>query len=116
MRTRDDLLALDRQRVAMAHSEDAEANDVLVVKSAVIDYAKGNKLFQLLLLDLGNSVLTVRVSYYDKATGEELGRSVISSDTTSRVIPGAFSSRTAVTGVAEGLVDQVTRRKVSGER
>lgn len=116
MRTRDDLLTLDRQRVVMAHAEDEGASGVLVVKSLVIDYAKGNKWLQLLLLDLGNSVLTVRVSYYDKGTREELGRSVVSSDTTSRLIPGTFSWRTAVTGVAEGLVDQVTRRKVGGER
>jgi hypothetical protein len=116
MRTGADLLALDRQRAAEAEAPPAAVADTLVVGSQVIDYARGNRWLQLLLLDLGNAVLTLRFSYYDKTTGEELGRSVISSDTSSRIIPSTFSSRTALAGVAEGLVDQVTRRKLGAER
>jgi hypothetical protein len=86
------------------------------VTSEVIDYAKGNKLVQLLLLDLGNAIVTLRFSYFDKVTGEELGRSVISSDNSSKVVPSVLSPRTALSGLSEGLVDQVTRRKVAGER
>ena len=45
------------------------ASATLVVRSQVIDYAKGNKFLQLLFLDLGNGVLTMRFSYLDKVTG-----------------------------------------------
>ncbi len=114
MRTWDDLAAFDRQRREAASAD--TPGGTLVVESQVIDYAPGNKLLQLLFLDLGNAVLTVRVSYFDKATGERLGASIISSDNSSSVIPSAFSLRTAVTGVVGGLVDQVTRRKVAAER
>ncbi len=116
MRTWDDLLAFDRQRQAEAKAPERVSNETLLVRCQVIDYAKGNKFLQLLFLDLGNAVLTLRFSYYDKNSGEELGRSVISSDNSSKAIPSAFSTRTALTGVVEGLVDQVTRRKIAGER
>ena len=112
LRTWSDLRAFDRQREASA----VASTETLVVRSQVIDYAKGNKWLQLLMLDLGNAVLTVRVAYFDKATGEELGRSVISSDTSSKVIPSALTTRSPLNGLAEGLVDQVTRRKVAGEQ
>ena len=117
MRGWNDLAEFDRQRKIAAEAvEPAEASGTLVVKSQVVDYAKGNKVLQLLPLDLGNGILTVRFSYFDKDTGEELGRSVISSDNSSKVVPSLVSPRTALTGIAEGLVDQVTRRKVSAER
>jgi hypothetical protein len=114
MRTWDDLLRFDRLRHEAA-AQQASAG-TLVVRCQVIDYSKGNKFLQLLFIDLGNSLLTIRVSYYDQATGEELGSSVISSDNSSSVIPSAVSMRTALTGVIGGLVDQVTRRKLAGER
>ncbi len=82
----------------------------------VIDYAKGNKFLQLVPLDLGNAVLTVRFSYYDMETGEELGRQVVSSDNSSKVVPSVISPRNALTGIVEGMVDQVTRRKVAAEQ
>jgi hypothetical protein len=113
MRTRDDMLAFDRARHAAAS---VLANATLVVRCEVIDYAKGHRLLQLLPIDRGNSVLTLRFSFYDKGSGEELGRSVVSSDNSSKVIPSAFTSRTALIGVISGLVDQVTRRKIAGER
>lgn len=115
MRSEDDLVAFDRQRQAAANAPDV-ASATLVVRSQVIDYAKGNKFLQLLLLDLGNGVLTMRFSYLDKVTGEELGSNVISSDNSSKVVPSLLSPRSALSGVAEGLADQVTRRKVAGER
>jgi hypothetical protein len=113
MRSEEDLLAFDRQRRAAA---DVPESATLVVKSQVIDYTKGNKLLQLLLLDLGNGVLTMRFTYVDKVTSEELGSNVISSDNSSKVVPSLLSPRSAMSGVAEGLADQVTRRKVAGER
>ncbi len=117
MRTWNDLVQFDRQReIAAESSEGVEASGTLVVTSQIIDYAKGNKVLQLLPLDLGNGILSVRFSYFDKDTGEELGRSVISSDNSAKLVPSLVSPRTALSGIAEGLVDQVTRRKVSAER
>jgi hypothetical protein len=116
MRSWSDLVAFDRQRAAAAASGATTSGRTLVVRCEVIDYTKGNKWLQFLALDLGNSILTLRFSYYDETTGEELGRTVVSSDNSSSVIPSAFSTRNALTGVIEGLVDQVTRRKLAGER
>ena len=113
MRGPQDLIAMDRQR---ASAERQRATDTLVVSSQVIDYSEGNKFLQLLFLNWGNALVTLRLSYLDGATGEELGRSVISSDNSSKVVPSVLSTRTALSGVAEGLVDQVTRRKVGAER
>ena len=115
MRTEEDLLAFDHQRQAAADAP-ASASTTLVVRSEVIDYTKGNKFLQLLFLDLGNGVLTMRFTYVDKVTGEALGGNVISSDNSSKVVPGLLSPRSALSGVAEGLADQVTRRKMAGER
>jgi hypothetical protein len=113
MRPAADMAAMDRDRDAAAGDK---APDTLVVTNEVIDYARGNKFTQLLLLNLGNGLMTIRLSYFDKATGEELGRSVVSSDTSSKVVPSLLSPRTPLAGVAEGVVDQVTRRKVAAER
>lgn len=113
MRTWDDLVAFDAERRAAGARE---AVDTLIVRCQVIDYAKGNKLLQLLMIDLGDAILTLRISYYDKASGEELGRSIVSSNNASKGLPSAFSPRTELTGAIEGLVDQVTRRKLAGER
>ena len=113
-----DMQAFDEQRrLAALHEEHhGERAGVLSIVGEVIDYAKGNRLLQLLPVDLWNSLLTVRFSYYDMETGEELGRQVVSSDNSSKVVPGAFSPRNALTGIREGLVDQITRRKVAAER
>jgi hypothetical protein len=113
LRSGADMAEMDRERAAAAG---APPLATLVVTSNVIDYAKGNKFAQLLFLNLGNAVVTLRLSYYDKATGEELGRSVISSDNSSKVVPSLVSPRSALTGVVEGLVDQVTRRQVAAEQ
>ena len=112
MRPATDLPLMDAARADAARDLD----DTLVVRDEVIDYARGNKWLQLLFLNLGNGLVTLRLSYFDKATGEEVGRSVISSDNSSKVVPSLLSSRTPLVGVAEGLVDQVVRRKVAAER
>ena len=116
MRGLDDMVAFDRERIATAACGERCSGPTLVVQCQVIDFAKGNRWLQLLALDIGNSVLTLRCSYFDKISGEELGRSVISSDNSSKVIPSAVTSRTPIAGVVDGLVDQVTRRKIAGER
>ncbi|HEY1302075.1 MAG TPA: hypothetical protein VGF24_00910 [Vicinamibacterales bacterium] len=111
MRPAAELGASDRLR------EDARQRaETLVITTEVIDYAPGNKWMQLLFLDLGNAVLTVRLSLFDKATGTELGRSVISSDNASKVVPSVLSPRSPLRGIAEGLADQVTRRQLGAER
>jgi hypothetical protein len=114
LRSAAEMTRFDRERDA-AEREPAH-DSTLVVTSEVIDYARGNKFLQLLAMDLGNGVLTLRFSYWDKLTGEELGRSVVSSDNSSKVVPSLLSPRTSLSGVSEGLVDQVTRRKVAAER
>jgi hypothetical protein len=111
MRPKTDLPLMDAERASAR-----QLDDTMVVSDEVIDYARGNKWLQLLFLNLGNGLVTLRLSYYDKATGEEIGRSVISSDNSSKVVPSLLSSRTPLVGVAEGLVDQVVRRKVAAER
>ncbi len=116
MRGWDDMATFDRQRQAAASAPESVPGNTLVVRCQVIDYSKGNRFLQLLFIDLGNAVLTLRCSYFDKTSGDELGRSVISSDNSSKVIPSVLSARTALTGVISGLVDQVTRRKIAGER
>jgi hypothetical protein len=116
MRPGQDVLAVDRRRTSADPMPASASTGTLLVCSQVIDYAKGHKVLQLLFLDLGNAILTLRVSYVDKQTGEERGRSVISSDTSSKIIPSVLSPRSAVSGVVEGLVDQTTRRKVAAER
>src|SRR5690349_7183431 len=113
MRLSADMAAMDRDRDAGSHDK---ASDTLVVTDQLFDYVCGNKFTQLLLLNLGNGLMTIRLSYFDKATGEELGRSVVSSDSSSKVVPSLLSPRTPLGGVAEGVVDQVTRRKVAAER
>ena len=116
LRAASDLRVLDQRRLTRQASAVRGPRRTLVVRTEVIDYTKGNGWLQLLFLDLGNSVLTIRVSYFDDHSGEELGRSVISSDNSSHMVPSAVSPRSALSGIAEGLVDQVTRRKVASER
>ena len=87
-----------------------------MVTGEVLDFSKGNKLLQLLFLDMGNATLTVRFSYFDEETGEEVGRQVVSSDNSSMLVPSLVSSRGPLSGIAEGFVDQVSRRKVAAEQ
>jgi len=114
LRPAADMAVFDRQREAA--EREPERDSTLVVTSQVVDYAKGNKLLQLIPIDIGNGILTMRFSYWDKLSGEELGRSVVSSDTSSKIVPSVLSPRTSLSGVSEGLVDQVTRRKVAAEQ
>jgi hypothetical protein len=117
MGTWQDMLNFDEQRRLAAQLEEVTGkHETLAVAGEVLDFAKGNKLLQLLFLDLGNSTLTVRFSFFDEETGEELGRQVVSSDNSSMVLPSVVSPRGPLTGIAEGLVDQISRRKVAAEQ
>jgi hypothetical protein len=106
----EDMDARDKERVREQEEFERPPSRTLVTVIEVIDYAKGSRLKQLLPLDLGKSILTVRLRYYDKTTGEEIGRQIISGRSDGSSLLGPLSPRDALSGVADGLVDQVTRR------
>ncbi|HEY6329655.1 MAG TPA: hypothetical protein VI756_09960 [Blastocatellia bacterium] len=114
--TMADMEVRDTQRLLVSASESPAEDRTLVVVIEVLDYLKGNRLKQLLPLDLGKSILTVRLRYYDRDSGEEIGRQIISGETSGSALLGPVSPRTALSGVADGLVDQVTRRIAESER
>ncbi|HTG17573.1 MAG TPA: hypothetical protein VK747_20165 [Blastocatellia bacterium] len=113
----DDLIARDKRR---ALGEDAwqrpAADKTLVVVIEVLDYAKGSRWKQALPLDLSKSILTVRLRYYEKSTGEEVGRQIISGQSDGSSLLGPLSPRDGLSGVADGFIDQVTRRVVASEK
>ena len=113
----DDLIARDKRRT---FGEDAgqqpAAYKTLVVVIEVIDYTKGSRWKQALPLDIGKSILTVRMRYYQKSTGEEVGRQIISGQSDGSSLLGPFSPRDGLSGVADGFIDQVTRRVAASEK
>lgn len=112
IRPSTDMSVFDRQRALASLPPPA----TLILKSEVIDYAPGNKFAQLLFLNIGNALITTRLTYFDKTTAVELGRSVVSSDSSSKVLPSIISPRSFLDGVTDGIVDQVTRRQVVAEQ
>src|SRR5262249_51461272 len=74
-----DMQTRDRQRALK--EEELPSDRTLVTVIEVLDYAKGNRIKQILPLDLGKSILTVRLRYYDKASGQEIGRQIVSGKT-----------------------------------
>jgi hypothetical protein len=111
-----DMEARDRQRALKEQELEQPSSRTLVTVIEVLDYAKGSRLKQALPLDLGKSILTVRLRYYDKTTGQEIGRQIISGRTDGSSLLGPLSPRSALNGVADGFVDQVTRRIAASER
>ena len=105
-----DMEARDRQRSLKDQKEEQPSDRTLVTVIEVLDYAKGSRIKQLLPLDLGKSILTVRLRYYDKASGQEIGRQIVSGKAGGSSLLGPLSPRDALSGVADGFVDQVTRR------
>jgi hypothetical protein len=113
----DDLIARDKRRALGEDAGQQPAGDkTLVVVIEVIDYAKGSRLKQALPLDLGKSILTVRMRYYQKSTGEEVGRQIISGQSDGSSLLGPLSPRDGLSGVADGFIDQVTRRVAASEK
>jgi len=108
--TANDMEAADRRRTRNQQELEQLSTRTLVTVIEVLDYAKGSRLKQVLPLDLGKSILTVRLRYYDKMTGQEIGRQIISGRSDGSSLLGPLSPRDALSGVADGLVDQVTRR------
>ncbi|HXI89631.1 MAG TPA: hypothetical protein VNO24_06395 [Blastocatellia bacterium] len=115
IRSAEDMEARDRQR-AREQELEQRSTRTLVTVIEVLDYAKGSRLKQALPLDLGKSILTVRLRYYDKMTGQEIGRQIISGRSDGSSLLGPLSPRDALSGVADGLVDQVTRRVAASVR
>jgi hypothetical protein len=112
----EDMEARDRRR-AMKESAPAQPSTrTLVTVIEVLDYAKGSRLKQVLPLDLGKSILTIRLRYYDKDTGQEVGRQIISGESNGSSLLGPLAPRDALSGVADGFVDQVTRRVAASAR
>lgn len=105
-----DLQTRDRQRVIKDQKKEAFSDRTIVTVIEVLDYTKGNRIKQILPLDLGKSILTVRLRYYDKASGQEIGRQIVSGKAGGSSLLGPLSPRDALSGVADGFVDQVTRR------
>jgi hypothetical protein len=117
--TMADMEARDRQRLLVNANASSAEDRTLVVVIEVLDYLKGSRLKQVLPLDLGKSILTVRLRYYDRDSGEEIGRQIISGKTSGSALLGPVSPRTprtALSGVADGFIDQVTRRIAESER
>lgn len=112
----EDMEARDRQRARDQQEFEQASPRTLVTVIEVLDYAKGSRLKQALPLDLGKSILTVRLRYYDKTTGREIGRQIISGQSDGSSLLGPLSPRDALSGVADGLVDQVTRRVAASVR
>lgn len=113
----DDLVARDKRRTFGEDAAQRPASDkTLVVVIEVIDYAKGSRWKQALPLDLGKSILTVRMRYYQKSTGEEVGRQIISGQSDGSSLLGPLSPRDGLSAVADGFIDQVTRRVAASEK
>jgi hypothetical protein len=102
--------ARDRQRALKERALELPSTRTLVTVIEVLDYEKGSRLKQALPLDLGKSILTVRLRYYDRATGQEIGRQIVSGRSDGSSLLGPLSPRDALSGVADGFVNQVTRR------
>jgi len=116
IRSAEDMEARDRQRAREQKEFEQPSTRTLVTVIEVLDYAKGSRLKQALPLDLGKSILTVRLRYYDKTTGQEIGRQIISGQSDGSSLLGPLSPRDALSGVADGLVDQLTRRIAASEK
>ncbi|HYM00760.1 MAG TPA: hypothetical protein VEZ90_17525 [Blastocatellia bacterium] len=114
--TIEDMRRSDRAREARDRAPEQTAVKTLVAYIEVIDYEKGSRWKQALPLDLGKSILTVRVRYYDKDSGEEIGRQIISGQQDGSSLLGPLSPRDGLAAVTEGFVDQVTRRVAASEK
>jgi hypothetical protein len=111
-----DMEARDRQRALEERAPGQPSTRTLVTVIEVLDYQKGSRLKQALPLDLGKSILTVRLRYYDKTTGQEIGRQIVSGWSDGSSLLGPLSRRDALSGVADGFVDQVTRRVAASSK
>lgn len=116
IRSVEQMAARDRERKRNEQKLEQPSTRTLVTVIEVLDYEKGSRLKQALQLDLGKSVLTVRLRYYDKATGQEIGRQIVSGQSDGSSLLGPLSPRDGLSAVVDGFVDQVTRRVASSVR
>src|SRR6185369_5378350 len=92
----EDMEARDGQRARHQQEVAQPSTRGLVTVIEVLDYAKGSRLKQVLPFDLGKSILTVRLRYYDKVTGQEIGRQIISGQADGSSLLGPLSPRDAL--------------------
>jgi hypothetical protein len=111
--TYDDLRRFDEIR---AQKEAKGADRTLVIVGEVLDYLKGNHVLQFLPFNIGSTIFTIRFRYYDKDTGEELGRQIITGEVSADTYAGFMGMHSALAGVVEALADQVTRRAIEADR
>ncbi|HET6267224.1 MAG TPA: hypothetical protein VFG11_05860 [Acidobacteriota bacterium] len=111
--TYDDLRRFDELR---AQKEAKGAYRTLVIVGEVLDYLKGNHVLQFLPFNIGSTIFTIRFRYYDKETGEELGRQIITGEVSADTYAGFMGMHSALAGVVEALADQVTRRAIEADR
>jgi len=118
MLTMDDLHRFDKTRALKEAGlpVPGEPQRSLVILGEVLDYEKGNHILQYFPFNIGSTIFTIRLRYYDKQTGEELGRQVITGEVSSDTIAGFMGMHSALKGVVEGLADQVTRRVLQSEQ
>jgi hypothetical protein len=118
MLTMDDLRRFDKER-ALKESGlplPGEPQRALVIVGEVLDYEKGNRILQYFPFNIGSTIFTIRFRYFDKQTGEELGRQIITGEVSSDTYAGFVGMHSALKGVVEGLADQVTRRVLQSEQ
>lgn len=93
-----------------------ETPATLVIAGEVLDYVKGNHFLQFLPFNIGSTIFTIRFRFYDKQTGEEIGRQVITGEVSSDTYAGFAGLHSALSAIAEGLSDQVARRVIESDR
>jgi len=118
MLTMDDLRRFDKIRALKSAGlpVPGELQRSLVIQGEVLDYEKGNHILQYFPFNIGSTIFTIRLRYFDKQTGEELGRQVITGEVSADTIAGFMGMHSALKGVVEGLADQVTRRVLESEQ
>ena len=118
MLTMDDLRRFDKAR-ALKESGlplPGKPQRALVILGEVLDYEKGNHILQYFPFNIGSTIFTIRFRYFDKQTGEELGRQIITGEVSSDTYAGFVGMHSALKDVVEGLADQVTRRVLQSEQ
>jgi len=118
MLTMDDMRRFDQDRKLKEAGQPVpgEPQPSLVILGEVLDYEKGNHILQYFPFNIGSTIFTIRFRYFDKQTGEELGRQVITGEVSSDTIAGFIGMHSALKGVVEGFADQVTRRVLESEQ
>lgn len=109
----EDMKRIDRERAARVERE--EKSGTLVIVGKVLDYDNGNRWLQLFPLNLGTAVFTTRFHYYDKETGMEIGRQIVTSEVSTGNVLAPLRLRSVLTAVLEGASNRIMSRTVAAE-